>query len=428
MIEAVKYLILLVALVTSASSRRWSLPIFCFFLPLSQWMPAIPIPAVNAMNLLLLPVLVRALAAGPPREENGRKDPLLIPIGLFMLFMIISWARVHFGSGPPPEFYRYDGIYTNIVLLKEYISTFIFYFCARRLTRDPEDRRLVLLGVVAGFGFEALTAAREFLFSNSWRATAHLSQPNKLGHFLAAYMMIPLGFFLTRKARYKLPSISLVLMGLLGLLGAISRGAIMAGGLAVLLVCLLKRSVWLIPLILAILLAPLWLPDDVMQRFDEATMESDDGGIVISAKEGRVALWKAAASMIVHNPMGVGLSQYKFQLYNHGYEGRRIRSSHNVYLQLATEQGILAALVHVFMMLYLANASFRLSRTARSPDDSAIGLGMLGLTLSFIGSGMFGDGFYQNNLSGLFWVMAGLVTAMRPGPDAASGAGEAESE
>ena len=127
MVEIVKYLIFVLAVGVSFGSRKWCLPIFCFFLPLSQWMPEVPIPAVNAMNLLLLPVLYQAIATGGGRKKKQQSDPLWFPLLLFMFFVFISWARVNWSSDLPAEWVMSGGLYNNVVTFKEFINAVVFY-------------------------------------------------------------------------------------------------------------------------------------------------------------------------------------------------------------------------------------------------------------------------------------------------------------
>ena len=127
MLELVKYITLFGALAVSTFSRKWCLVILVMFLPLTQWMPEIPLPGINALNLLLLPVLARALFGSSRKPSKSGSEPLRIPIAVLLILLIISWARVHFSSTLPVAFLRADGLYNNIVTLKEFCTAFILY-------------------------------------------------------------------------------------------------------------------------------------------------------------------------------------------------------------------------------------------------------------------------------------------------------------
>lgn len=430
--EILKFAFLAVAVATCAFSRRWSLAVLGFCLPFTQWLPQIPIPTVNALNLLLLPVLIRALAAGGNTEDaaaSRTRRPILVPAALFFSSVAFSWITVQFGGNTPPEFLASGGLGQNLITLKEFGVAFLLYFCGRRLTADPEDRRRALLGLMAGFMIEALTASREFLLGDAYRATAHLGHPNKLGHFLAAYMMIPLAFALVEKGRTARWALAALVATGLGLLGSVSRGAILAAGGALAVVVLIRRSPWMVVIALMLGTAPYWLPEKVMARFD--TLTSDEpGGVTLEEleeKEGRIRLWEAGIRMMTDNPLGVGMEQFRYRLLDYGFTGRKLKTSHNLYLQLATEQGWIAPLSHLWMMLALIGCAMGLAVRRGAPFETALGLGFVGVAVSFLLSTNFGDGFYENNLSGTFWVLAGLVvtTSETPALPAASAA-EAE--
>ena len=81
--------------------------------------------------------------------------------------------------------------------------------------------------------------------------------------------------------------------------------------------------------------------------------------------EGRFELWQMANLMIHDHPFfGVGLNMFDSNLRGYGYQGRRLRSTHNIYLQLSVEQGIPCAVGHVLLLLTLMWISP--SRRARS--------------------------------------------------------------
>lgn len=424
MVELFKYGILVAAVTATMFSKRWGLAILAFFLPLIQWLPEIPVPGLNAINLMLLPVLARAIAAGPDRTGPRRLDPLLIPGGIVVTFVTISWARVYFFDVLPPLFVEEGGLYANIITFKEFLVGFVFYFCSRRLTRAADDRRRAIAGIVGGYAFESLTAAREFLFSGSFRATGHMGQPNKLGDFIAGYMTTPTAF-LFGGGGYKLLAAAGVTFGLLGLLGAVSRGALLATTLAVGLMALVRRSAWIVVVAAAVVTAPMWLPEKVMTRF-ASTMVDEGGGEkeLDTEHEGRFELWEMANLMIEDHPfLGVGLNLFGSNLRAYGYQARRLRSTHNIYMQLSVEQGIPCAVGHVLLLFTLAWLALRVALAHPDPFERVIGLGAFGMVVAFAASSFFGDGFYENNLSGLFWIMSGVTVnqsreLVRTGSDA----------
>ncbi len=412
MIEYAKLAVLAFAVLVSLGSRRYSLGILCFFLPLVQWLPDIPLPGLNAMNLLALPVIVRAFAAGPPKHGAAKADPILIPSLLFIVFLTISWFRVQYGDAGSPMFLEHGGLYDNLVTFKEMLIDFVLYWAARRVVRDDEQVRFCMVGVLAGVGLEAMTASREFLFSGSWRATGHFGQPNKLGDFLSAYMMLPVAYILAgSKGLRRWAAIALTTLCMLGVLGSVSRGALIAAAAGATLAAFVRRSPWILVLGVAVATAPFWLPDKLKDRFESAVVESEPGTVELDVEhEGRVMLWQCGLAMIQDHPMlGVGLNQYGFHLREYGYTHRKLKSSHNIYVQLATEQGVPAAALHVLILLILSGYALGLALRRDDPRARIFGLGMLGTIVSLALGSVFGDEFYENNFSGLFWILSGVM-------------------
>jgi O-antigen ligase len=148
-----------------------------------------------------------------------------------------------------------------------------------------------------------------------------------------------------------------------------------------------------------------------MARF-ESTMVDEGGGEreFDTQHEGRFELWQTANLMIEDHPiLGVGLNMFGSNLRAYGYQARRLRSTHNIYIQLSVEQGIPCAVGHVVLLLTLMGISLRVALAHPDPFERAIGLGAFGMVVAFAASSFFGDGFYENNLSGLFFLMAGIV-------------------
>jgi O-antigen ligase len=383
-------------------------------LPLVAWLPPIPIPGLNTLNLLLLPIVLRAFME-KPKAADGQPltvtSPILFPAWVFVIFLTYSWGRVQFASLLPASFIARNGFYSNFITFKEILVAFVLYFCARRLTVNDGDRDRALIGIVAGFSFEALTAAKEFFLTDAYRATAHLGQPNKLGHFLAAYAMIPFAFAVVGTGRLKKLGIIGLVLAAAGLLGSVSRGALLAFAIAASIVLLVRGSRWIVIAILVGATIPYWLPEKVVHRFDELSSD-EPGGMTLDQleeKEGRIRLWEAAIRMLEDNPMGVGMDLFRERLLDYGFTGRKLKTQHNTYLAVATEQGWAALAAHVWMLVAIGWRSFRLMRTATRVNDVAIGFAGIGIVASFTISMNFGDGFYENNLSGLFWIFGGIV-------------------
>jgi O-antigen ligase len=412
--EAIKYAILVGAVLACMFSKRWGLAVFAFFVPLVQWLPDTMIPGINALNLMLVPLVIRAMTAGPVPAGTAGGEPLLFPSIVIVVMTTLAWARVAFTTMLPPGFVESGGLYDNFVTYKEIIVAFVMYYCSRRLTRDPQAVRRVVGGVIAGLMFEGGTAAREFLFGHASRATAHLGQPNKLGDFLSGYLMLSLAFVLDRIRGWYF--VSLVGLGLaaLGLMGAVSRGAILAAGASVFLCALLRRSAWIVVIAAVLVTSPVWLPEKVMKRFESTVTSGDSGEVELDTEhEGRFDLWASGLRMIAHQPaFGVGLGMFPYHLRENGYAGRKLKTSHNILVQFSAEQGVPCALAHLLIMLTIGTIGWKTAQRDRGTFEGAFGLGMFGATIAFMVGTMFGDGFYENNLSGGYWIAAGALISL----------------
>jgi hypothetical protein len=113
--ELIKFAILIAAVAMTMFSRRWGIAVFAFFLPLTQWLPDTHIPGVNAINLMLLPLIARSIAAGKEPGDRSQMDPILIPGTVIVALVTWSWLRVRLADTLPREFVEAGGIYDNFV-------------------------------------------------------------------------------------------------------------------------------------------------------------------------------------------------------------------------------------------------------------------------------------------------------------------------
>jgi hypothetical protein len=70
-------------------------------------------------------------------------------------------------------------------------------------------------------------------------------------------------------------------------------------------------------------------------------------------------------------------------------------------------------MMHLFIVGYLGMTAFALSKAGRDVFERAYGVAMIGVVLSFGCSTMFADGFYENILSGPYWLLAGMLVNLK---------------
>jgi putative inorganic carbon (hco3(-)) transporter len=186
-----------------------------------------------------------------------------------------------------------------------------------------------------------------------------------------------------------------------------SRGGLIAYGgmLLVSLLFLRRRQVALSRVLLASALAATIVLSLPRESAPSRIQEADEYTVVT-----RLALWAAAGSMFVQNPiLGVGYGNYR-ALYNDylpGFTPNQL-DAHNLYLQFLSEMGIIGFLAFCLLAWSFARMAVRLARSG-DPFYRLLGIGVGGALAATLIHGMVD---YLFNVSPQFGALFWLVMAL----------------
>jgi O-antigen ligase len=86
--------------------------------------------------------------------------------------------------------------------------------------------------------------------------------------------------------------------------------------------------------------------------------------------------------------------------------------THNIYVKILTEQGLVGFLIFVFLVICFMKEGFSLYQKGDDDLSKALGLG-LGICMFVLAvNNMFGDRWSYFELSGYLWIFAGLVARL----------------
>ena len=144
-----------------------------------------------------------------------------------------------------------------------------------------------------------------------------------------------------------------------------------------------------------------------------------------SSTEFRIGLWKAAFTAIGEKPLfGGGLGDfytiYQSVVQRHPalYQGVTQFGSHNSYLQLSAETGILGGLLFICAVLSLVWAGVRLARRARQAGHKRISFqaaALLAGVTGFILNALTSDSFQHPHAVVYFFIVGGLLVGLGSG-------------
>lgn len=168
------------------------------------------------------------------------------------------------------------------------------------------------------------------------------------------------------------------------LLSTASRGSLLAAGLALLTLGMLRyRGLLLLTTAVVLLAGPYLLPEQVMERFDSA-MESEVGedGEIDNSTEIRKNMYLFAPEAFAENPVfGAGLGGFPAMARRLG-RPELARSTHSWYIEVLTEMGIVGMLIFGGLTLAIVSGLLAGPRGKPGTLDGALTHVMLASTVA----------------------------------------------
>ena len=379
--------------------------------PFILWLPKLPIPGVNTLNILLGSVFLSfALARIVQRQPLLRNGE----IGKRLLLLLLMSGLWIFRGSAFPTGYEYNPLQAGIELFRTFM-TFGVYFVTLAMTRGERERRVMTWALVLGLLLESLMTikmGRNF----RGRASGSIDQPNDLGAFLAMFTPLCVAlFFAVRGFLPRMLLLGTAAAGTFGVILSVSRGGILALGVGLAFVAI-RSSRWLtVLMVVALVTSPAWAPDYLKDRITGTQIEdeSSDEVELEGSSADRVETWRTIGTLVENHPLdGVGYAGLNYVLSSIGKTvAIEIKdSAHNTYLRMLGELGILG----LALFLWLLWTAWRLGVTGRkvatTPFDRQMALGYGAAVIALVISCMFGDRFSQVTIGGNFWVFSALVT------------------
>ena len=282
---------------------------------------------------------------------------------------------------------------------------------------------MMMVFVIVGEPFwQAITGGAQFDTHRGYEAlhgaTGLWAHPNSLGGFAAANL--PFLYFLFKGERSRGKRLILIVIGLCSVGTVVYTGSRTAyvGVLGVAAVIWwfeehkMKRLVmFLVGLLILINVAPRQYGDRfaTLKEIPDVVMETRE---VSDSMETRWQIIKDAWSIFVDHPIsGVGVGAF---MTARGAKFDRWQDTHNLYLQVLAELGIIGAvafamvLYHIFRNLTLSRHFLRMAYSDESRWLSALTSALMVFLVARLIVGMFGMDLYEN----YWWLAGGLSIAV----------------
>jgi len=357
----------------------------------------------NMLSILLLVVIMAALFQGK-RLPKSKLYEIWLFLGIYLY--ISMWFGTAMGNGPAP-LWIHDA---NFTTWKDYMVIPLVFLASGLVIEDRKAIRTTILITATALLFIDRSCILESM-SRSWanfdenkRSAGPLAYgSNQTAAFLAQFAMFFWGFalFLKRK-KLRLFSYGLVAITMFANMYTFSRGGYAAALAGVFVLALLKDRKLLIILGVFLLTWQTIVPTAVRER---VTMTKDANGQLEASAQERIDLWTNAENSILRNPvLGTGFATFQF-----GEHVDNLKDTHNWYVKVLVETGVVGLIIVLFMLQQLLWTSFRLFRKAEDPLYKGLGLGLFVAVVTSLVANFFGDRWTYLEITGLLWALVGAA-------------------
>lgn len=367
------------------------------------------LPTTTTLLIILLTAGITFLKAFNDKKEYNYTGVEIPLTG----FMISVFAAVFFGQDLSISFK------TFIIYLGYFLLLPVTYF---NIKNKKELHLIILLiiltavviGLYAIYQYSTgVETARSWIDpsrfkSISTRVYATFDNPNVLAEFLVLIIPLPFALFMYSSSTLLKTFYILftIIMGL-GLLFTYSRGGWLGLLFAAVILILLRERKLLIVFLILLLLAPLLLPSGVMERAATITDLSE------SSNAYRMTIWLSSVRMLKDfwwRGIGLGLPSFQKIYPNYMIQGTPAVHSHNLFLQIALELGIMGLVFFVwfirnYYIFALKNCFCKIKEDYAKFIIPAVLAGIGGHLLH----GMVDLVWYNPKITFLFWLLVGLT-------------------
>lgn len=367
---------------------------------------------VKGLNLMTFLFLLAAGLTASLKRKAATPAPIK---GFFYLFFAVLIWSLLVGQMHDPSAWVSD-----LAVAKNMLFAMLLYFVAYHASGDRRTRKILfvaLLGVTALVIVHVWRQALDYgigVYNESRRASGPFGPDAAASNRAAAFLIIFLPVLLTtvfyaRQWRFRLFALAFTALGVAAVFFTYSRQAYIA--IAVLFAFVAFRRNWMIGLVVVAIASSYaeWVPQGVIDRIESTQVENAQGEQTLDeSTESRFVIWTGAAEMIANYPMGIGLNHFQRMIgaYVPQYAGY---DAHNGYVRITAEGGIPGIVGMVALLLALLVLSVRMVRAKGSHELRLLGTALMVSVLGVMFSNVYGSRFFDADIMGAFWVLAGMT-------------------
>lgn len=308
------------------------------------------------------------------------------------------------------------------------VSAFtVFYFViVNSIKNEKQIKAMLNIFVITG-ALVSVYGIYQYLFAGSFASSSFVDKemfqdiktrvngtfdnPNVLGEYLLFVIPMIASLFMSAKGWMKkifyaaLGGVTAICLAL-----TYSRGCYLGLLLALAVFVLLISLKWIIAFLLGVMVVPVFLPQSIINRF------SSIGNMADSSTSYRVSIWKGAIDMIKdywYRPIGQGTTAFNSIYPLYSYSGVGAQHTHNLFLQLLIETGILGMISFLGVIYkFFQNVLCGLKNTKNKFYKYCF-IGFAAGMVGFLLQSIFDNTWYNNKIILIFWIFIALSATVR---------------
>ncbi|MFH0855148.1 MAG: O-antigen ligase family protein [Candidatus Omnitrophota bacterium] len=353
------------------------------------------------------------------KKPLGVDKAVLVPfIFLFVISLFSFVNSVSFSAS-------FNGI---IKLLKYFL---IFAVCCQEI-RDKEHIGRIVFSICCGISLMAIDAiwqifsGYDFVHGNALqsciidlaRPTASFPNPNVFGVYMTALAPLAIGLtiFYFKGGKRALMFLT-SLLAISGVYLTLSRGAGLAIYASILFLSVSGKKKFLtFALVAIIIIFPFVMPKHIKQWAKEINYNP----LVFMCNQDRISIYSNTVNMIKHHPfLGVGINTFSRNYGKYKTESAEKYAhtpdtiySHNIYLQMAGETGLLGLFSFLWFLFVVFKQAMRSFRKLDDPYLKAAAISLVACIIGFLVNGLTETSLYYARVSMVFWYLIGVSLAL----------------
>ena len=297
------------------------------------------------------------------------------------------------------------------------ISFVIFYFVIINTVTTKKQLMMILNVLIVVATLTAVYGIYQYVngdvYSKAWldgemfeeikmRVYSTLENPNVYGEYLLFIIPIIASLLWTEKG-WKKKLFYFVCLGITGiaLILTFSRGCYLGIIFAIFILAIIIDKRFIFLGIALLLLSPFILPDAIINRFMSI------GNMADSSTSYRVYIWMGTLAMLKDfwlSGVGMGITSFNTIYPIYSYNNIVAPHSHNLYLQVIVEYGIVGFIVMAGVMYNYFKELFISMKVKKDIVTGGLMAGMLGFLLQ----SMTDHTWYNYRVFMMFWVIVGI--------------------